>query len=138
MSNRPRSSYFQEIIIINMFFCTEVVKLNKECPPVHYWRRNNALQTLMHWRAFFILIPPTPSNPVLSSRRHYQFTWMGEKETAETIVMSTLDTPSLVVLDPTTQYYYLPPAPPTDMTTQHLGAFLDDILQDKVQVGLYK
>lgn len=39
---------------------------------------------------------------------HFQFAWMDDPETMNTITMTTLKLPALVVFDTETQNYYLP------------------------------
>ncbi len=62
---------------------------------------------------------------------------MGDPETTHTITMSRPDPPYLVVLEPDTQYYYLPPSgfEVMDLTLDDIMMFLDEILEEKSPVG---
>lgn len=64
---------------------------------------------------------------------NFQFSWMGEKETADSITMTTMENPSVFVLDPVTQFYYFPPVPLEEMTRDDFHDFLLDIQAEKIQ-----
>ena len=77
---------------------------------------------------------PNHFSSVLSS--DYQFLWMAESETADSITMTTLVLPTLVVLDPETQFYFLPNFTSAEFTQDNVLTFLDDIKTEKSQVKL--
>ncbi|KAI0215290.1 Protein disulfide-isomerase TMX3 [Lamellibrachia satsuma] len=63
---------------------------------------------------------------------HYQFLWMDETDTVSSITMLQIKAPSLLVLDPQTQYFYLCPRPANNMTVDELSTFLSDITENKI------
>ena len=65
---------------------------------------------------------------------HYQFLWMDETDTVSSITMLQIKAPSLLVLDPQTQYFYLCPRPANNMTVDELSTFLSDITENKIAV----
>ena len=67
--------------------------------------------------------------------RHLQFIWMGDSETASSIVMGRVAVPFIFVLEPDTQLYYMPEVPTEDMTIDTLAAFLDEVIEGKSPVS---
>jgi hypothetical protein len=71
-------------------------------------------------------------------RSKYQLVWMTDVDAASNIVMSSIESPYLFVLDPHNHQYYIPefslkaPGIAIDNITQ----FLDEISDSKVQVCL--
>jgi hypothetical protein len=59
---------------------------------------------------------------------------MGDTETGNSITMSELSTPSLIILNPETQFYYLPSQPVEDMTLDVLEKFLLDVKEENIEV----
>ena len=60
---------------------------------------------------------------------------MGEKDTVDSITMMDVTAPFVVVLDPQSHHYYLPEFRMSEMTTQLLRGFLDDIKSQKSPVS---
>lgn len=60
--------------------------------------------------------------------------WMGDSETADSIAMTTLATPTLVVLDAETQFYFLPNFTSEEISAENVLGFLQDIQAGKAQV----
>nr|KAG5703447.1 hypothetical protein BaRGS_022496 [Batillaria attramentaria] len=65
--------------------------------------------------------------------RDFQFLWMSDPETVNSITMSFRGPPLLVVLQSETQQYYLPLVDPVNITTDTFTAFLDDVRDGKVE-----
>ncbi|XP_064640613.1 protein disulfide-isomerase TMX3-like isoform X2 [Lineus longissimus] len=63
----------------------------------------------------------------------FQFIWMGDTESGNSITMSELTTPNLLVLNPETQLYYLPREPVEDMPLDVLEKFLVDVKEEKIE-----
>ncbi|ELU05863.1 hypothetical protein CAPTEDRAFT_159353 [Capitella teleta] len=63
-----------------------------------------------------------------------QFLWMGDAETASSILMGGVKTPMIFVLDTSTQMHYLMDTPAENLTIASLSAFLDDVLAGNVEV----
>ncbi|CAH2239311.1 protein disulfide-isomerase TMX3 [Pararge aegeria] len=59
--------------------------------------------------------------------RHFQFGWMGNPELANTIAMSELTVPHLIVLNSTTNHHHIPDDDPVLMTPEAVSLFLDQI-----------
>ena len=59
---------------------------------------------------------------------------MGDTESANSITMSEMTTPSLLVLNPETQFYYLPEQPVEEMTLDILEKFILDVKDEKIEV----
>ena len=64
----------------------------------------------------------------------YQFLWMDETDTVSSITMLDIKAPSVLVLDPQTQYFYLCPSAAHNMTVDELSTFLSDIKDNKIAV----
>ena len=60
---------------------------------------------------------------------------MGETETANSITMSFLTPPALIVLEVSTQHYFLPPFPPNNVSLQAFINFLDGVRDGTVPVS---
>lgn len=58
---------------------------------------------------------------------HFQFGWIGDPDIAHSIVMDTLPTPHIIVVNSTTQHHHLPNDDPLQMTPQSLHLFLESI-----------
>ncbi|PVD20463.1 hypothetical protein C0Q70_18619 [Pomacea canaliculata] len=63
----------------------------------------------------------------------FQFLWMTDVETVNTITMSFLTPPVLLVLEVDPQYYYLPDLPASNITINTFMQFLDGIRNGTVQ-----
>ncbi|ESP01942.1 hypothetical protein LOTGIDRAFT_206090 [Lottia gigantea] len=76
------------------------------------------------------------SNVALNHRQKYhqdfQFLWMPDEETANSITMSFLNIPSIVVLETASQLHYISDKNVTDLTEQSIQDFLDGIKVGKV------
>ncbi|XP_067645832.1 protein disulfide-isomerase TMX3 [Eurosta solidaginis] len=57
----------------------------------------------------------------------FQFGWIGEPGIAHSIILDTLPTPHLIVINSTTQHHYIPDDEPLKMTPQALHIFLESI-----------
>lgn len=57
----------------------------------------------------------------------FQFGWMGNPELANSIVMSELTVPHLIVLNSTTSHHHIPDDDPVLMTPEAVSIFLDQI-----------
>ena len=66
--------------------------------------------------------------------RNFQFIWMGEKDTIDSITMMDVATPCLVLLDPQTHNYYLPNFAMKDLTISSLTGFLNNVTEGKSPV----
>ncbi|KAL3859866.1 hypothetical protein ACJMK2_010055 [Sinanodonta woodiana] len=64
--------------------------------------------------------------------RDFQFLYMTDLETANSITVSFLDWPSVLVLDPLTHLYYIPQENVADITLDSFTAFLYDVKADKL------
>ncbi|XP_045766914.1 protein disulfide-isomerase TMX3 [Maniola jurtina] len=58
---------------------------------------------------------------------HFQFGWIGNPELANSIVMSELTVPHLIVLNSTTSHHHMPDDDPVLMTPEAVSLFLDQI-----------
>ena len=67
----------------------------------------------------------------------FQFLWMTDTETINSIIMSFTSAPVMIVLDPDTHYFYMPPFSLEDITTKDLAAYLDNIKEGKEEVSLF-
>ena len=68
----------------------------------------------------------------------YQFLWMDETDTVSSITMLDIKAPSVLVLDPQTQYFYLCPSAAHNMTVDELSTFLSDIKDNKIAVCMQR
>lgn len=64
----------------------------------------------------------------------FQFGWIGDPDIAHSIVMDTLPTPHLIVVNSTTQEHHMPEDDPLQMTPQALHMFLESINNQSAQV----
>ncbi|XP_060062707.1 protein disulfide-isomerase TMX3-like [Ylistrum balloti] len=64
--------------------------------------------------------------------RGFQFLWMSDIETVNSIAMSFMKGPVLMMLNPTTHYYYIPSTPVAEITVQELMQYLEDVRDEKV------
>ena len=55
--------------------------------------------------------------------------------TANNIAMWTLELPTVLVLEPTSQAYYLPDVPGNELTLEGVASFLDDIREGRASVS---
>ncbi|CAG4947443.1 unnamed protein product [Parnassius apollo] len=62
---------------------------------------------------------------------HFQFGWMGTTELANSIAMSELTVPHLLVLNSTTRHHHIPDDDPVLMTAEAVALFLDQILKQQ-------
>ncbi|XP_046563794.1 protein disulfide-isomerase TMX3-like, partial [Haliotis rubra] len=63
----------------------------------------------------------------------YQFLWMSSVDTANTITMSFLSTPTVFVLDPEKHMHYFPESSVTDFTVASFKQFLQDVEDGKIE-----
>lgn len=59
--------------------------------------------------------------------KHFQFGWVGSPELANSIAMSVLPLPHLIVINSTTRHHHLPQDEPSQLTPQALVMFLDQV-----------
>lgn len=59
--------------------------------------------------------------------KHFQFGWVGSPELANSIAMSVLPLPHLIVVNSTTRHHHLPQDEPSQLTPQALVMFLDQV-----------
>lgn len=64
----------------------------------------------------------------------FQFGWLGQPDIAHSIVMDTLPTPHLVVLNTSSYEHYIPLDEPCRLTSDAVELFLNDIYNGKVKV----
>ncbi|KAK6177947.1 hypothetical protein SNE40_012805 [Patella caerulea] len=62
----------------------------------------------------------------------FQFLWMPDEETANSITMSFLDVPTVVVLETSSHLFYLWDKNSTQLTVSSLEQFLDEIVEEKI------
>ena len=62
---------------------------------------------------------------------------MDETDTVSSITMLDIKAPSVLVLDPQTQYFYLCPSAAHNMTVDELSTFLSDIKDNKIAVRIF-
>lgn len=62
----------------------------------------------------------------------FQFLWMTDTETINSITLSFTSAPVMIVLDPDTHYFYIPPFKLEDITTKDLSAYLENVRDGKV------
>ncbi|XP_033754640.1 protein disulfide-isomerase TMX3-like [Pecten maximus] len=62
----------------------------------------------------------------------FQFLWMSDMETVNSIAMSFMKGPTLMLLNPTTHYYYIPSTPVHNFTIEQLMQYLEDVRDEKV------
>lgn len=67
--------------------------------------------------------------------RVFQFGWIGSPDLANSIAMSVLQLPYLLVLNSTTNHHHLPEDDPTQLTAEALHVFLDRIVNQSVPVS---
>ncbi|KAK6630954.1 hypothetical protein RUM44_003126 [Polyplax serrata] len=59
--------------------------------------------------------------------KHFQFGWVGSPDLANSIAMSVLPLPHLIVVNSTTQHHHFPQDEPSQLTPQALTMFLDQV-----------
>ncbi|KAL0271501.1 UNVERIFIED_CONTAM: hypothetical protein PYX00_008580 [Menopon gallinae] len=59
--------------------------------------------------------------------KYFQFGWVGSPELANSIAMSVLSLPHLIVVNSTTQHHHFPEDEPSQLTPQALIMFLDQV-----------
>ena len=64
----------------------------------------------------------------------FQFLWMDDPETVNSITMSFLTTPIVLVLNTQTHYYYFPTFDLKDITIETMSNFLKSVRDGKIQV----
>lgn len=67
----------------------------------------------------------------------FQFGWLGSPELANSIAMTVLPLPHLLVLNSTTNHHHFPEDDPTQLTAEALHLFLDRIANQSVPVSSY-
>ena len=70
------------------------------------------------------------------SASEFQFLWMNDVETVNTIMMAFLSPPTLVVYETSTQLYYLVPLNNGQLVSR-LDQFLERVISGDEQVNLY-
>lgn len=70
--------------------------------------------------------------------KRFQFGWIGTPDIAHSIVMDTLATPHLIVLNTSTYEHYIPDDEPRKLTAGAIELFLQNIHHEKVRVRLSK
>ncbi|VDH91137.1 protein disulfide-isomerase TMX3-like [Mytilus galloprovincialis] len=61
----------------------------------------------------------------------FQFLWMPDAETINSIMLSFAAAPVMLILDPETHYFYMPPFKLENITTENLAAYLESIKHGK-------
>lgn len=59
--------------------------------------------------------------------KRFQFGWVGNPELANSIAMSVLPLPHLIVVNSTTHHHHFPQDEPSQLTSQALVMFLDQV-----------
>lgn len=67
----------------------------------------------------------------------FQFGWVGSPELANSIAMTRLQLPHLLVLNSTTNHHHFPEDDPTQLTADALHLFLDRIASQNVPVSFF-
>lgn len=67
--------------------------------------------------------------------KHFQFGWIGNPELANSIAMTVLPLPYLLVLNSTTNHHHIPEDEPVQLTEEALDVFLERIHNQSVPVG---
>lgn len=70
--------------------------------------------------------------------KYFQFGWVGSPELANSIAMSVLSLPHLIVVNSTTQHHHLPEDDPSQLTPQALIMFLDQVHNQSAPVSFYR
>lgn len=73
-------------------------------------------------------------SPLLNSSRDFQFLWMTDVETVNSITMAFLATPVILVLNTQTHYYYFPDFEVKDITIETMSDFLNRVRDGNIQV----
>lgn len=66
--------------------------------------------------------------------RDFQFLWMTDVETVNSITMAFLATPVILVLNTQTHYYYFPDFEVKDITIETMSDFLNRVRDGNIQV----
>ena len=61
---------------------------------------------------------------------------MTETETINSITLSFAAAPIMIVLDPDSHYFYIPPFQLDDMTSETLAEYLENIKDGKIDVSI--
>lgn len=69
--------------------------------------------------------------------KHFQFGWVGSPELANSIAMSVLPLPHLIVVNSTTRHHHLPQDEPSQLTPQALVMFLDQVHNQSAPVRIF-
>lgn len=67
----------------------------------------------------------------------FQFGWTGNPELANSIAMTRLQLPHLLVLNSTTNHHHFPEDDPTQLTADAVHMFLERIANQSVPVSLF-
>lgn len=67
----------------------------------------------------------------------FQFGWVGTPELANSIAMTVLPLPYLLVLNSTTNHHHIPEDEPTQLTSDSIDIFLQQIYNQSAPVSLY-
>ena len=69
-------------------------------------------------------------------RSRFQFVWMTDVEVASGIILSSVETPFVFVLNPESHVYYLPTfTSPSNLTLDVMTDFLDGVVEGKYVVS---
>lgn len=66
--------------------------------------------------------------------KYFQFGWVGSPDLANSIAMTVLPLPHLLVVNSSTHHHHLPQDDPSRLTPQALAGFLDSILNESAPV----
>lgn len=70
--------------------------------------------------------------------RDFQFLWMTDVETVNSITMAFLATPVIIVLNTQTHYYYFPDFEVKEITIETMSDFLNRVRDGNIQVYIVK
>lgn len=68
--------------------------------------------------------------------KNFQFGWVGSPDLANSIAMSVLPLPHLIVVNSTTRHHHLPQDEPSQLTPQALLMFLDQVHNQSAPVSI--
>lgn len=86
---------------------------------------------------WFILVFFTCRKGKRELHHRFQFGWVGALDLANSIAMSELSVPHLLVLNSTTSHHHLPDDEPALMTPEAITAFLDQVHKQTVPVIMW-
>lgn len=68
--------------------------------------------------------------------KDFQFGWVGSPELANSIVMSILPVPHLIVINSTTKHHHIPEDDPSKLTPEAVLIFLEQIYNQSAPVSV--